>query len=189
MNSQNTIRNDATITNNENIQSCETPKINKNYNIPTISIPNHHSKHIASTSSSKLSFNKPTILPPVGKQYMCFMKEGKSYQVPRCIISRIMNKAIDYVLSIDTFEQQCVVLKDMLKSPRLKYHVHTIGIEPSLINNTIYEQNVLKTSKDYTNKLVSVIPSNNSKTFLRLIWFLLLKDSPPTVLYLPGHQH
>ena len=38
--------------------------------------------------------------------------------------------------------------------------------------------NVLKTSNNHTNKLVSMTTSNNSKIFLRLLWFLLLKDSP-----------
>ena len=75
--SQNIIQNDATITNNDNIQSCETAK-KQNYSIPTISTPNHHSQRIASTSSSRLNLNTPTILTPVGKEYMCFMKEGKS---------------------------------------------------------------------------------------------------------------
>ena len=41
--------------------------------------------------------------------------------------------------------------------------------------------NVLKTSKNYTNKLVSVTNSNNLKIFLRLLWFILLKYSPTTV--------
>ena len=45
--------------------------------------------------------------------------------------------------------------------------------------------NVLKTSKMYTNNLVSVTVSNNSKIFLGIIWFLLLKYSLTTVLYLP----
>ena len=51
------------------------------------------------------------------------MKEGRSDQAARCIKSLIMTKVIDYVLSIGIFEQQCVVLKGMLQSPRLKYHV------------------------------------------------------------------
>ena len=87
------------------------------------------------------------ILPPVGEEYMCFMKEGKSYQAARCIKSSIMTNVIDFVLSIDTLEQQCVVLKGMLQSPRLKDHIDTIGIDQSLSNNAIYEQNVLKTPK------------------------------------------
>ena len=77
----------------------------KKRNIQTISTPNIHSHSIAFTSSSKLNSNTPTILPPVGKKYMCFMKEGKSDQADRCIKSRIMTKVIDYVLSIDTFEK------------------------------------------------------------------------------------
>ena len=75
------------------------------------------------------------------------MKEGKSYQATRCIKSRIMTKAIDYVISIDTFEQKCVVLKGMLQSPRLKYHVQTIGIHPSISENAIYEHKCLENIK------------------------------------------
>ena len=58
-----------------------------------------------------------TILPPVGKEYMCFMKGGKSDQTAECIKSRITTKVIDSVLSTDIFEQQRVVLKGMLQSP------------------------------------------------------------------------
>ena len=64
--SQNTIQNDATITNNDDIQSFETAK-KHNYSIPTISKTDHHSEHIATTFSCKLNFNTPTILPTVGK--------------------------------------------------------------------------------------------------------------------------
>ena len=60
--SQNTIQNDAIITNNDNIQFCETAK-KQNYRIPTILTPNHHSQHIPTTSSGRLNFNTPTILP------------------------------------------------------------------------------------------------------------------------------
>ena len=63
--SQNTIQNDATITNNDNVHSCEAEK--KDHSIPTISTHNHHSQHIATTSSSRINLNKPTKLPPVGK--------------------------------------------------------------------------------------------------------------------------
>ena len=50
-----------------------------------------------------------------------------------------MNKVIGSVLSIDTFEQQCVVVIGIFQSPILKDHVQTIGIDPSLSNNNIYE--------------------------------------------------
>ena len=75
------------------------------------------------------------------------MKEGKSDQAARCIKSRIMTKVIEYVLSIDTFEQQCVMPKGMLKSTQLKYQKNTIGIDPSLSNNTIYEHKCLENIK------------------------------------------
>ena len=75
------------------------------------------------------------------------MRERKSDQAARCNKSRIVNKVIDYVLSIDTFKQQCVVLKVMLKSPRLKDHIHTIGIHTSLSNNAIYEHECLENIK------------------------------------------
>ena len=96
-----------------------------------------------------------------------------------------MTKVIDNVIYIDTSEEQCVVLNGMLQSPRLKYHVHAIGIDQSLSNNAIYENKCLENIKNYTNKMLSVTISNNSKIFLRLLWFLLLKDSPMIVLYLP----
>ena len=104
------------------------------------------------------------------------MKEGKYYQTAKCIKSRITTKVIDYFLSIHTFEQKFVLIEGMLKSLRLKYHVQTIGIEPSLSNNAIYEHKCLENIKNYTKKLVSVTTRNSSKIFLRLLWFILLKD-------------
>ena len=100
--SQNTIQNDANITNNDDIQSCETER-KQNFSIPTISTTNHHTQRIANTSSSILNLNTPTIIPLVGKEYICFQKDGKTTQDSRCIKSRIMTRVIDYVLSIDTF--------------------------------------------------------------------------------------
>ena len=143
---QNTTQNDATITNNDDIQSCETSK-KQNYIISTISTPNHYSQHIASPFSSRLDFNTPTILPLIGKEYMCFMKEGKSDQAARCIKSRIMTMLIDSVISIETSEQQYVVIKGIFQSLQLKYHVQTIGIYQSLSNNNLYEHKYLENIK------------------------------------------
>ena len=78
---------------------------------------------------------------------MCFLKEVKSDQATRCIKSSIITKVIDYVLSINKFEQQYVVLKVMLQSPRLKYHKQTISIDQSLSNNAIYEHKFLENIK------------------------------------------
>ena len=78
---------------------------------------------------------------------MCFQKDGKIAQAARCIKSRIMTKVIDYVLSIDTFEQQYVVIRCTLQSPRLKDHVHTIGIDQYLSNNALYEHKCIENIK------------------------------------------
>ena len=84
---------------------------------------------------------------------MCFMKEGKSDQAAKCMQSRILTKVIYSVLSINTFEQQFVMLNRMLQSLRLKYHVHTIGIHRYLSNNARYEHKCFENIKNYTNKL------------------------------------
>ena len=78
---------------------------------------------------------------------MCFQKDGKNSQAARCIKSRILNKLIDSVISIDTFEQKCVVFKGMLQSLLLKYHVQTIGIDQSLSKTSIYEHKCLENIK------------------------------------------
>ena len=78
---------------------------------------------------------------------MSFQKDGKTYQAARCIKSRIITKVIDDVLSIDTLEQQFFLLKGMLQSPQLKYHIHTIGIYQYLSNNAIYEHKCFENMK------------------------------------------
>ena len=75
---------------------------------------------------------------------MCFQKDGKTAQATRCIKSRIMTKVIEYVLSIDTFKKQYVVLIYTLQSLLLKDQVQTIGIEQSLSNNATYEEKYLE---------------------------------------------
>ena len=45
-----------------------------------------------------------------------------------------MNKATEYIISIDSSEQQFVVIKGMLQSPRLEDHIKTIGIDQSVSN-------------------------------------------------------
>ena len=51
--------------------------------------------------------------------------------------------AVDYILSIDTFEQQCAVIKGMLQSPRLEDHMKTIGIDQSLCKISSFERKCL----------------------------------------------
>ena len=77
-------------------------------------------------------------LPSVSTEYICFYIDDKYTQVPKCVKSRIMAEVIECVLSIDKFEQQCVVIKGMLQPNRLEHHMKTIGINQSLINNDLF---------------------------------------------------
>ena len=79
---------------------------------------------------------------------MGFQNNDKIALAFRCIKSRIMTKVIDSVLSIDTFEQKCVLLKGMLQLLCLKDYVQTISIYQSLSNNALYEQKCLQNIKN-----------------------------------------
>ena len=65
----------------------------------------------------------------------------------QCVKSWILNKAFDYILCIDTFEQQCVVIKGVLQSPRLEDHMKTIGIDQSLHRRSSFEHKCLNNIK------------------------------------------
>ena len=78
---------------------------------------------------------------------MCLNNDEKTAHASKFIKSRIMNNVIDSILSIDTFEQQYVVLKGIIQSPHLKYYVKTIDIDQSLSNNAILENKFLQKPK------------------------------------------
>ena len=82
--------------------------------------------------------------------------------------SQILNKAVYYILFIDTFEQQCVVINCMLRSPRLEDHMTTIGIDQSLYKKSSFEHKCLNSIKkiyqhagkcDYQQNLYDIIYS------------------------------
>ena len=79
-------------------------------------------------------------LPSAGKEYLCFQINDRFSHAAQCVKSQKMNKAIDYFLYIDTFEQQCVVIKGMIQSPRLEDQLKTTGIDQSLHNRAYFEQ-------------------------------------------------
>ena len=58
-----------------------------------------------------------------------------------------MNKYIDSILYIDTFEQQCVVIKVMLQSPRHEDHMETIGIDQSSFARSSFEHRCMNNIK------------------------------------------
>ena len=90
---------------------------------------------------------KTTQLTRVGGEYSCFQVNRKSTHASQCVKSRISNKAIYTILSIDTFEQQCVVIKCMLQSSRLEDHMKTIGIDQSLFTRSSFEHKFMNNIK------------------------------------------
>ena len=84
---------------------------------------------IATLPFAPVELPKTTELPQVDKEYLCFQVNSKSPHASQCVKSRVLNKAIDSILPIDTFEQQSVVIKCMLKSSRLEDHMKTISID------------------------------------------------------------
>ena len=55
--------------------------------------------------------------------------DGKTAHSIQCSKSCAFTKVIDLILGIESFEQQCVILKGMLHSYQLKEHMVTIGID------------------------------------------------------------
>ena len=105
-------------------------------------------------------------LPPSGKEYLCFQINGKSSHAAQCVKSRIMNKAIDSILSINILEQKCVVIKCMLQYPRLGDHMNTIGIDKSLSNMPSVEHKWFNNIKQIYQHAVKCDDQQNLKDIL-----------------------
>ena len=58
-----------------------------------------------------------------------------------------MTKVLEYFISINIFEQQCVVIESMLQSLRFKYHMNTIVIYQPLRNSAPFEHRCLQNIK------------------------------------------
>ena len=86
-----------------------------------------------------------------------------------------MTKVVDCILSIDTFEQVFFVPRGMLQSPRLKYHMKTIGIDQSVRNGASFERKFLNNMKKIYQHAGKCHGQQKLNIFLRLLWFLLQK--------------
>ena len=109
----------------------------------------------------------------------------KSSHAAQCVKSWIINMAADSILSIDKFEQQCVVIKGRLKYPRLEEHMETISIDQSLRNSAILEHRYLKNTNNLYKHAMKCDSQQQFRDILRPLWYILLKDSLITVLNLP----
>ena len=54
-------------------------------------------------------------LHPSRKEYLCFTIDKESDRTAQCDRSRELNKVIDLILELSSFEQQCVIIKGLLR--------------------------------------------------------------------------
>ena len=108
------IQNKKETSNTDDIHSCVTPQ-KQNYSVKAISTPPRLTQLNTTLPMSLVELQKTTKLPLAAKEYQCFQINSKSPHAYQCVKSRILNKAIDSILSIHTFEQKCVAIKCMLQ--------------------------------------------------------------------------
>ena len=119
------IQNKLNISNADDMHSCVTHR-KHNISVQATTTPPHLTSLITTLPILPIEVPKTTHLPPLGKEYLCFQVKSKSPHAAQCAKSRILNKAIGSILSIDKFEQQFVVIKFMLQSSSLEDHMKTI---------------------------------------------------------------
>ena len=100
------------------VDICVTPR-KQNISVQTTSTPPRLTPLITTLPILPVEVPKTTQLPPLGKEYLCFQVDNKSPHAVQCVKSRVFKKVIDFILSINTFDQQCVVIKCMLQSSHL----------------------------------------------------------------------
>ena len=134
----NAIQNTSNISNTDDIHSCVTPQ-KQNISVQATSTPPRLTPLITSLPLAPIELPKTIELPPFGKEYFCFRVNSKYPHAAQCAKSRVLKKFIDSILSIDKFEQQCVVIKCMFKSSRLEDHMKTNVIDQSSFTRSSFE--------------------------------------------------
>ena len=122
------IQNKKNTSNTDDIHSCITPQ-KQHYSVQATSTTPHLKPLNTTLPIVTIESHTTTKIPLVGKEYLCFQINSKSPHAAQCVKPRILNKATDSILYIDTFEQKIVVIKCMLQSSRLEDHMKTIDID------------------------------------------------------------
>ena len=104
------IQNMMNISNTDNIHSCATPQ-KQNISVQATSTPPSLTPLITTLTLLRVELPKTTHLPSLGKKYLCFQVDNRSPHADQCVKSRVLNKVIYSILSINTFEQQFFVIK------------------------------------------------------------------------------
>ena len=99
-----TNQNKNNISNTDDIHSYVTPR-KKNYSVQASSKTTRLTPLNTTLPIVPVELHTKKQLPPPGKEYLYFQINGRSSHAAQCVKSRIMNKAIDSILYIDTYEQ------------------------------------------------------------------------------------
>ena len=90
------------ISNTDDIHSC-VPSRKHNISVQATSTPPRLTPLITNLPIAPVKLPKTIELPPVGKEFLCFQVNSKSPHASQCVKSRVLNKFIYSILSIDTF--------------------------------------------------------------------------------------
>ena len=151
--------------NTDDIHSCVIPR-KQNYSVQATSTTTRFTPLNTTLPIAPVELHKTKQLPPAGKEYLRFQINGRSYHAAQCVKSRMMNKSIDYILYIEIFEQEIVVIKGMLQPLRLEDHMKTIGIYQSLFNRSSFEHKCLNNIKHIFQHAVKCDDQQNLKDIL-----------------------
>ena len=113
-----------------------------------------------------VELQKKTHLPPFGKEYLCLQVDNKSPHAAQCVKSRVLNKVIDSILFINTFEQKCVLIRCVLQSSRLEDHMKTIGIDQSSFTRSSVEHRCMNNTKNIYQHVVNCDDQQNLKDII-----------------------
>ena len=140
------IQNMVDISNTDDIHSCVTPQ-KQNISVQATSTPPCLTPLITTLTLLPVELPKTTHLPSLGKKYLCFQIDNKSPHADQCVKSRVLNKVIYSILSINTFEQQCIVIKCMLQSSCLEDNMKTIGMDQSSFTRSSFEHRCMNNTQ------------------------------------------
>ena len=153
-NNSTSVQNTSDISKTYDIHSCVTPR-KQNISVQDTSTPPCLTPLVTTLPLLPVELPKTTQLPPLGKEYFCFQVEKKSPRDSQCVKSRVLKKVVYSILSINTFEQKCVVIKFIFQSSRMEDHMKTIGIDQSSFIRSIFEHicmNNIKKIYQYSGK-------------------------------------
>ena len=75
------------------------------------------------------------------------------------------------IFEIDSFEQQCVIIKWFLHSIKPEKHVVSIGVDQLLSNCELYEHICLEISRRYTEMQLNMMIYSITIIFMKQQWY------------------